>query len=95
MVDEMKAVGIIRLSKSPFSSIVVLVKKRDGTWRFSVNYHSLNQLVVKDKYHILLIDDLLDDLHGSHYFSELHLRAGFHHVHMVPEDIPKTVFRMH
>jgi len=59
---------------------VVLVKKHDGSWRFCIDYRTLNHITVKNKYHIPLIDGLLDKLYGSCYFTKLDLRASFHKI---------------
>nr|GEX95434.1 reverse transcriptase [Tanacetum cinerariifolium] len=65
MVQELLDYGVIRHTQSPFSSPIVMVKKNDGSWKMCVDYRQLNKHTIKDKFHVLLIEELIDELYGS------------------------------
>ena len=93
-LNEMIEAGAIRPSKSPFSSNVVIARKKDGSIRFCIDYRKLNQRTVKDAYAIPRVDDTLQLLAGAKYFSTLDLKSGYWQVEVKEADKAKTTFQV-
>ncbi|MCG8047963.1 MAG: RNase H-like domain-containing protein, partial [Candidatus Thiodiazotropha endolucinida] len=91
-IDTMLNENIIKPSTSPWASGIVIVKKKDGTSRFCVDYRQLNDVTIKDAYPLPRIDESLDQLAGSKWFSCLDLSSGFWQVEMDENDKQKTAF---
>ena len=91
-VTDMLQKGVIEPSSSPWASPIVLVKKKDGQYRFCVDYRKLNAVTKKDAHPLPRVDDLLDALNGSCMFSTMDLRSGYWQVSVEPSDKEKTAF---
>lgn len=91
-IREMLDLNVIRPSHSPYSSNVVLVRKRDGSLRFCIDLRRLNAKTIRDSYALPRINDTLDVLHGAQWFSSLDLKSGYWQVELEESDKHKTAF---
>nr|GEU87172.1 putative reverse transcriptase domain-containing protein [Tanacetum cinerariifolium]GEW62153.1 putative reverse transcriptase domain-containing protein [Tanacetum cinerariifolium] len=87
--QEISDKGFIRPSSSSWGASILFVKKKDGSFRMRIDYRELNKLTVKNRYPLLRIDDLFDQLQGSSVYSKINLRSGYHQLRVRNEDILK------
>ena len=92
-IKELLEKGYIQRSSSPWGAPVLLVEKKDGSLRMVVDYRALNEVTIKNKYPLRMINDLFDQLQGAKVFSKIDLRSGYHQLKVREKDIPKTAFR--
>jgi hypothetical protein len=93
-IEELLVKGFIRPSSSPWGAPVLFVNKKDGSRRMCVDYRSLNEVTIKNKYPLPWIEDLFDQMKGAKIFSKIDIRSGYHQLKIRAEDIPKTTFTM-
>jgi hypothetical protein len=91
-LQELLDKGYIRPSASPWGAPIISIPKKDGMLRMCVDYHSLNEVTIKNMYPLPRIDDLFDQLKGACVFSKIDLRSGYHQLKIRASDIPKTIF---
>lgn len=95
IIGEMRQQNLIRPSTSPWSSSIVLVKKKSGELRFCVDYRQVNEITKKNSYPIPRVDDSLDEMSGSKFFSTLDLKSGYWQIPMDEQSREKTAFASH
>lgn len=91
-LQQLLTAGIIRKSKSPFSSNVVLVRRKNGDLRMCVDYRQLNNKTKKDAYTLPRIEEILDSLSGNSYFTALDAKSGYHQIEIKESHKEKTAF---
>jgi hypothetical protein len=91
-IVELQQKGHICPSSSPWGAPVLFVTKKDGSMRMCIDYRSLNEVTIKNKYPLPRINDLFDQLQGAKYFSKIDLRSGYHQLRIKEADIQKTAF---
>jgi hypothetical protein len=91
-IKELMGKGFIHASSSPWGAPIIFVGKKDGTQRMCVDYRSLNDVTIKNKYPLPRIEDLFYQMRGATVFSKIDLRSGYHQMKIRPSDIPKTAF---
>jgi hypothetical protein len=91
-IEELLEKVFILPSSSPWGALVIFVNKKDGSRRMCVDYRSLNEVTIKNKYHLPRIEDLFDQMKGAKIFSKIDLRSGYHQLKIRTEDVPKIAF---
>jgi hypothetical protein len=91
-IAELQSKGFICPSSSSWGAPVLFMEKKDETQRMCVDYRSLNEVTIKNKYPLPRIEDLFDQMKGASVFSKIDLRLGYHHLKIRESDIPKTAF---
>jgi hypothetical protein len=92
-IAELQAKGFSHPNSSPWGAPVLFVEKKEGTQQTCVDYHSLNEVTIKNKYPLPRIENLFNQMKGASIFSKIDLRLGYHQLRIQESDIPKTAFR--
>ena len=91
-IDKLLEAGVIRNSHSSWSAPIIVVPKEDGSKRLVIDYRALNKVMRKFVWPMPKVEDIFTQLNGAKYFSTLDLRAGYHHIGLTADSIPKTAF---
>ena len=91
-IDKLLEAGVIRNSHSSWSAPIIVVPKGDGGKHLVIDYRALNKVMRKFIWPMLKVEDIFSQLIGAKYFSTLDLRAGYHHIGLTADSIPKTAF---
>ncbi|CAL2248462.1 unnamed protein product [Prunus armeniaca] len=92
-VKELLEQGVLKPSCSPCGSPILLVPKKDGSWRMCIDFRALNKITIKNRYPLSRIDDLMDQLQSARWFTKLDLKSGYHQFRIKEEDTWKTAFK--
>ena len=92
-LQELMDKEFIRPSVSPWGALVLFVKKKDGTIRMCIDYWKINKVTMKNRYPLLRIEDLFDQLEGAGVFSKIDLQSRYYQLRVKNVDVPKTAFR--
>ena len=92
-MQELLGMGFIRPSTSPWGASLFFSKKKDKTLQLCIDYRHLNKVTIKNRYPLLMIDELFDQLRGARVYSKIDLHTGYHQLRVKEEDIPKKAFK--
>lgn len=92
ILDDLLQSDIIRPNKSPYASPIVLVRKKNGELRLCVDYREINKITEKDNFPAPIVDNYIDQLKDTRYFTSLDMKSGFYHIKMAEDSIKYTSF---
>jgi hypothetical protein len=92
LVQDLLKCGVIVKIRSPYATPIMLVRKKHGSFRLCIDYQGINKITIKNKFPILFMFEILDELHRARYFSKLDLRSRYYHIRVRVEYVAKTAF---